>query len=259
MKTLNCELALLNTWFQKNNLSLNTTKTVSIFLSSRKKMAMNSQNLIIGANPVTNIKSHKFLGLVLDENLRWNAHGEELSDRLSSACFLLRQIRKLISVKHTKTIYFAYFESILRYGIPFWSQCTAVLRQHIFSLQKRAIRILINLNRSESCRGHFRDLKVLTLPSLYIFECIKLILKNIGKLKTQNEIHSHFTRGRHNLVLPCPSLELFKRDPNYVGMVCYNKLPENLKIICRNGKIAQFKSKLKNYLNERELYNINEL
>ncbi|KAG8300224.1 hypothetical protein J6590_094729 [Homalodisca vitripennis] len=56
-------------------------------------------------------------------------------------------------------------------------------------LQKKAIRIIGKLNYRESCRESFRELKLLTLPCLYIYDVI---------IVRGEDIHRYETRGRDN-------------------------------------------------------------
>jgi hypothetical protein len=51
----------------------------------------------------------------------------------------------------------------MRYGTVFWGNSTEAKK--IFLLQKKIIRIMMGMERSESCTPVFKELKILTLAS----------------------------------------------------------------------------------------------
>ena len=59
----------------------------------------------------------KLLGIYLDARLDWKPHTNYVCKRLSRVVFLLRNLADKINLEHLKQAYFAFFESILRYGL----------------------------------------------------------------------------------------------------------------------------------------------
>jgi len=72
-----------------------------------------------------------------------------------------------MSPQMLKAIYYSYFHSIISYGVIFWGHTAPSKR--VFRLQKRIIRIMMGSKSKDSCRKLFTSLKILPLPSLYIF------------------------------------------------------------------------------------------
>jgi hypothetical protein len=72
-----------------------------------------------------------------------------------------------------RSIYFAYFQSRLRYGIMFWGG--EVKSVKIFWLQKKMIQLITGVHKRISCRHIFREFQILTLASLYILEVLCFI------------------------------------------------------------------------------------
>jgi hypothetical protein len=71
-------------------------------------------------SPINNTCSTNFLGLTLDNTLSWKTHTDQLSPKLNLACYMIRSLRSVISMKNLRTIYFSYVHSIIAYGIIFW-------------------------------------------------------------------------------------------------------------------------------------------
>ena len=77
----------------------------------------------------------------IDANLSWQYHVNDLSIKLNRANALILKMRKYVSLKILRSIYFAIFDSYLSYCFLVWAQnCSTI--QRIIILQKKAIRII---------------------------------------------------------------------------------------------------------------------
>jgi hypothetical protein len=85
-------------------------------------------------------------------------------------------------------IYYAYFHSLMRYGIVFWGNSSEAKK--IFLLQKKAIRIMMGMKRSESCRPVFKELTILTLAFQYILSLMNFMINNLGHFTFNHTIYN---------------------------------------------------------------------
>uniref|UniRef100_A0A1B6MVF9 Reverse transcriptase domain-containing protein n=2 Tax=Graphocephala atropunctata TaxID=36148 RepID=A0A1B6MVF9_9HEMI len=113
-------------WFGSNGFLLNEKKTINVLFSLRP-IPDSSLNDIS--------QSAKFLGIHIDNQLTWNTHIDYISTRLSRIIFLLRRLSNFVPETYVRTAYFAYFQSVLRYGLIMWGNCTQV--DNILILQKK--------------------------------------------------------------------------------------------------------------------------
>ena len=67
-------------------------------------------------------ESVKYLGVKIDTNLTWQHHVNDLSIKLNRANALLFKMRKYVSPKILRSIYFASFDSYLSYCCLGWAQ-----------------------------------------------------------------------------------------------------------------------------------------
>ena len=81
--------------------------------------------------------SLKFLGMQLDNHLNWKDHIDQVLPKLSAACYAVRQMHHICDENTLKSIYFAYFHSIIKYGIIFWGNSSN--SKKLFTLQKEVI------------------------------------------------------------------------------------------------------------------------
>ena len=85
-------------------------------------------------------------------NLSWQYHLNDISIKLNRANALLFKMRKYVSLKILRSIYFAIFDSYLSYCCLVWAQnCSTI--QRIVILQKKAVRI-INFQPRNSHTSH---------------------------------------------------------------------------------------------------------
>lgn len=112
----------LNHWLTCNNLSMNTNKTKCILFHNKLKYNVN--NFMLNGNIAELTSSCKLLGVVIDEELKWNDHINSLSSELSKVCYALRNLKRSCSLNVLKTFYFSNFYSKMTYGIIHWGSCS---------------------------------------------------------------------------------------------------------------------------------------
>ena len=72
----------------------------------------------------------------------------------------------------------------------------------IFEIQKRVIRIMMNVKNRESCQELFKKLKILPLQSQYILSLLLCVAKNLNMFKSNLVVHTINTRNSSDLYLP---------------------------------------------------------
>ena len=133
----------------------------------------------------------------------------------------------------------------MKYGIICWGNSTHSDKIFRLGLQKKALRIIRGKKKSESFRPLFKNLKILTLTSEYIFSLMCYTMNNFDKFKTNYNIHNLSTRNKNNLFRPVNSLRLFQKGSYYSAIQIYNKLPDYIKLLCFEHKCSSFKNSLK--------------
>ena len=77
-------------------------------------------------------ESIKYLGVKIDANLTWQHHINDLSFKLNRANALLFRIRKYVSLKILRSIYFAICDSYLPYCCLVWAQNFSTIQRIVF-------------------------------------------------------------------------------------------------------------------------------
>jgi hypothetical protein len=75
------------------------------------------------------------------------------------------------------------------------------------------ISVIINARNRDSCRRLFKNLKILTLKSQYIFSLLLFVAKHRDLYELNSEIQNINTRSSSDLHTPMANLKPSKTDP----------------------------------------------
>lgn len=151
-------------WCNANKLKLNENKTVDLVYNlSRKNSDCNTV---------------KFLGIHIESGLGWSSHIKALISKVSKSIFVLRLLSRNLGSSALLTVYYAMINSHFNYGILLWGNHS--LTSKLLVLQKRAVRLIDGASVKSHCKPLFVKYGVMTLPSLYIFNCLLYVKKKHG-------------------------------------------------------------------------------
>jgi len=151
-------------------------------------------------------------------------------------------------------IYFAYFHTVMEYGIIFWG--VSVESKRIFQQQKRIIRIMTGSASRISCWTLFWKMETLTLTSQYILFLMRFFSSNLEIYTFNTSVHNINTRLKLKLHKPIAKLAMYQRGACYNSINIYNKLPHDLAELLLNKK--RFLLQLKKYLTDKSFYSLEE-
>jgi hypothetical protein len=86
---------------------------------------------------VPKIAMWKFLGVTMNNTLSWNNHIDLLMKKLSKACCIIRNTKTYMSASSLKVVCYAFFHSVMSYGITFWGSLSH--SSIIFRIHKKGI------------------------------------------------------------------------------------------------------------------------
>lgn len=155
-------------WFCSSRLLLNETKTNRMLFTLKELPDANAEIS----------QGVQFLGVVLDPKLQWDKHVDVLSSKLNKSLFVLRNLRRCVSSDVLKTAYYAVFHSHLSYAILAWGHTPHIYR--VFGIQRKALRIITGLGYRDDCRGEYVGMQLLTVPCVFILECLLYVRQNLS-------------------------------------------------------------------------------
>ena len=247
--------AMLDTqrWFTSNNLIINAGKTLAISFHTTQNKNTILPHVRLEDRDVPYNSDTKFLGVLINENMKWSSHIRYLSSKLNTSLYMISSLKNITNRHVLRTMYFACFHTHLRYGVTLWGGDPEGIK--IFRLQKKVIRIISNVSSNTSCRNLFKDLKILPLPCLYIREVVYMIKLNWKQAKQNKDVHNHNTRHKSDFHTLYCRTNLYKSNYEYAGIKLFNKLPDTIK---RIKKSREFKRRLQHFLMQHVFYSIDE-
>lgn len=225
-------------WFASNQLSLNAAKSETVVFTLSKVYNVNH--------------TVKFLGVMLDSKLNWNTHIDYTSSKVAKNIYLLRNIKPLVSEVVALMAYRSLVESYLRYAVLSWGHAPAAKR--LFGFQRRAVRVVAGIGYRDDCRSCFVQFKLMTLPSIYILECLKYVKMNEDNFSTRSMVHDHCTRYAGDLVVPCHRLSATRSGIRFLGPWLFNLLPSSI----RNLPVGEFTRRIADYLLTEAFFSVQE-
>lgn len=174
----------INNWCKLNNMALHPLKTKCMVITSKNKHRLNSNlqlNILIADYPIQNVKSHKLLGIYIDNILSWNVQMTKLCSNVRSKIALLKRISGYLSDEMKAMFYHAYILSIINYGSIVW--CTTDKNMNILNkLQIRVARTITNTTTRTNHSILLRELNWLSISNICKYNVALLVYKSINNL-----------------------------------------------------------------------------
>ena len=151
-----------------------------IFKSKQKKLEGDLKIKLCGKR-LYPTESVKYLGVKIDTNLTWQHHVNDLSIKLNRANAFLFKMRKYVSLKILRSIYFAIFDSYLSYCCLVWSQNFSNIPL-ILILEEKAVRIINFQPRNFHTSPLFKQISILKFQDKICLENILIVSKSLNNL-----------------------------------------------------------------------------
>lgn len=255
---INYDLEAIQWWFTKNHMLLNVEKTKYINFYLRKHWIFNDRIMYKCSNcldkqtfcnntckEVGRVTDIKYLGLVVDQEINWKMHVNNLKSKLNISIRYFYFLKGICNERTLRMLYFSLVQSRIEYGMVFWcgTYSSHVNVLHIY--QKSFIRLIKRKTKLEPSRPLFAELKILPLKFLFVYKVLKLFYNN-SRYTPQQNIYKNKLRNREHILVPKPSYTFFTKSYNFLAPRIYNKLPDAVKHA--KSKYIFFR-KLKNWLN----------
>ena len=206
-------------------------------LITTKKVNVNPV-ILLDNETVPRVNSYKYLGVFMDDSLKYHDHIDYIHSRLSRLCGISYRLKDHICFNSAKSFYYSCVYSILTYCICVWGgilQCTS-RGDRLKSLHKKILKNLFCLDDREGCVfKKFGILKLTDIHRLYVcmymYKVIKLNMCPTLQfnLDLSYPAHAYSTRCSNDLVLPFPRVEAIRLNFKYQCVKLWNGVPESIK------------------------------
>lgn len=235
----NTELCAASDWFKANKLSLNITKTNYIlFRSPNKTIPTITNEIIIDNTPVPRVDSAKFLGVHIDQNLKWNTHINETSKKLAKNIGIIRRISYLIPSNILINLYFALVYPYLTYCNFIWSSTYPTHLKRLQILQKKALRVITKSPINSHTEPIFLQHNFLSITQIKFKQTCEFMYQyHYGLLpgafdKYFTQVSKMYnTRSRDDYRTIYARTNTRKFSIKYQGPMAWNSLPKGIRTI----------------------------
>ena len=106
------------------------------------------KNLIMNNEIIEKVPNFKFLGIWLDENLKWDVHVNIVDSKLVQNRYALRKIMHLCNKETKKLLYYAYINSHLLYGLCAWGTIITESDKQLLVRKQNSILQMMRTNQN---------------------------------------------------------------------------------------------------------------
>jgi hypothetical protein len=133
----------VNTWCNRNYLDLNVSKTKEVVYDTRKNKC-DPVPIIIKEDTVDIVNNFKYLGITLQDDLKWSVHTAAQVKKGNKRLYHVRCLQKLnVDPKIMCMFYNCVISSVLVYALVCWyGSCSKQNKSAILKVRKRCKRIV---------------------------------------------------------------------------------------------------------------------
>ena len=244
VELINEDLNILYNWCIMNKLSINFAKTNYIILKNpQNKYVFLNESLKINNVNIAQSNSLKFLGVVIDPHLNWNAHTTNLVTQLRPISGLFFKINRQSPKKILLLLYNSLVNSKLSYALEVWGNAPKTHINKLNTFQNKILRIVNKKPFDYHADSLYRENKILQVNNLYK---LKILIKaHSTYYKESSSLPKYVTRQFSNLYVPFYKSSSGQRTTLFQAPALWNRLPYSLKNIENPN---HFKRELKSFL-----------
>jgi hypothetical protein len=243
-------------WFNHNKLSVNSSKTKYMTISIRADQdpvnlplrlhTCGSMNGCASCECIDRVAEYRYLGFIFDNRLKWSGHVAYLKNKLRKYSFIFSNLNKVLAPDLIKTVYFAYVQSLIQYGILAWGGAFPSIISPLEITQKSIIKAALNKPRMYPTELLFEEFKVFTIHQLYLRSLILYIHQNKDSI-FKKTVHPYSTRSAINFGIISPKIsKVFNTTSSfYKTNIVFSQLPNHIEnpIPCSNYTLKKIINK----------------
>ena len=170
-KRVNKGLEELSIWFRCNKLTLNLKKTEFIYFGGPGQAAMPQEDVRIGSELIRQVQGVKFLGVWIDEGLRWTAYIEKVKCKVSQLLGVIGRVRTSLGGRAILSLYNGLVLPHLQYCLIVWGDFQGdrnkTIGGNLLKLQKRFAGMVAGATSRFHADPLFAKYGMLKLEDLY--------------------------------------------------------------------------------------------
>ena len=238
-RRVNQGLKELSVWFRCNKLTLNLKKTEYVYFGGRGGRIVPQGGIKIGGEEINRVGGIRFLGVWVDEGLRWTEQIEKVRTKVSRLLGVLGRVAAVLGGRLVQTLYNALVLPHLQYCLMIWGDFEVgrnkAAGDFLLKLQKRFVGLMSGRSGRYHADPIFSELGILKIHDLYRLQLRvhawqfykgRLPDNQAGMLSKVSEVH------RHNTRLAGTGLFIATQDQRSIG----SRIPREWHSVNEKGK-----------------------
>lgn len=239
-------------WLDDHLLTLNVTKTKFINFSIHSSSQPSPHTINIKAHYckldnnsecdcelLQETESIRYLGLTVDKHLKWREHITSLAGRIRRLLYIFKTLRYICDDKLLLSVYYAYCQSLISYGLMGWGGANKTLMLIIERAQRAILKVMKFKSFMFPTSLLYTELPILTVRQLYIKSLI-------NEQHRKSTIDSQKRRKDRVYEIPYHKTAFGQSFFPFQAPYLYNKISRDL--LLRNLTRYELNKKLHTYL-----------
>ena len=254
IRQVNEELAKIYAWVNANKLSLNIDKT-NFMLFMPKYSSHCADHIVINQTRIQEVKETKFLGVIIDNKLKWSAHIKYISKKIAKGIGIILKSRKVFSNETLLSLYHTFVYPYLSYCIHVWGKAYNTHLNHLIVLQNKAMRIINGVPPRTNMDNFYIEMNILTVKHIFNYHIGLFMFKYVNNMtpdvfdnffRNVSDIHQHNTRNatQNLLYVTFRGTTRGQQTFKYRGPHIWNFIIKNINPNCPIGSFKEHSRQL---------------
>lgn len=139
LNRIKSEIKNICLWSSDNNLTLNAAKTAGLIFS--RGSFRNACDIESFLDNVHFKPSLRFLGVILDQDLKWKSHVNLIVKKCAQRIYILRRLKSVTTNEEFLMIYCSLIRSLIEYACPAFIGLSSSNVSRLHAIQKRCLKI----------------------------------------------------------------------------------------------------------------------
>ena len=219
------DIQKFNEWCHYNKLNINIKKTKYIYFTLKNQNVIfdikihkiNCHGLKCKCENLERTNYIKYLGIYVDQNLKWNVHTDKLCSHLKKMCYYFYYIRNYLDTKTCLKVYFALVNSYINYGILIWGSTYDVHINRLHKIHKNILRIIFK-NKYKNMKNKMLNIRQTNIMKILNYQKKHNVCVAVKKYNTRNR--------KTNTISPI--LEKYRQFYKYIYSKIVSHIPTDI-------------------------------
>ena len=194
VQNCNAGINLFYAWCCANRLSINFSKTHSMLFSNILSFK-DVTEIYMNGRMIEYASSVKFLGLIIDDKLKFNLYIDYISKKISKNSGVLHKLKQYVPTRTLTCLYRSFIECYLNYCTVVFGKAFQAHVKKLEILQRKCVRIVAGLPPLSHSNPIFYNLKLMKFIDIYNYNLGVYMFKNIGNFESNFRVNPYLTRS----------------------------------------------------------------